>query len=111
MDIQVESHGDRQIVRINGRLTSDSSSELQRKLDSVLAKPGIQEVIVDLKEVPFIDSSGVGEIIRLFKRVRAAEGKVVLMNPNRRLRDLFLIYRFDRFMDICDEKDLDRSAV
>jgi anti-anti-sigma factor len=111
MDIQVESHGASQIVRISGKLTSECSSELQRRLDSALAKEGIQEVIVDLKEVPFIDSSGVGEILRLFKRARVTEGRVVLMNPNRKLRDLFLMYRFDRFMEISDEKDPGGSAV
>ena len=77
MDIQVESHGDSQIVRISGKLTSEYSSELKRRLDSALSKEGIQEVIVDLKEVPFIDSSGVGEILRLFKRVRATEGNIL----------------------------------
>jgi anti-sigma B factor antagonist len=104
MDIQVESRGAIRIVRIKGKLTSECSSELQREFHSLLTQEGVREVIVDLKEVPFIDSSGVGEILRLFKRVRSMEGKVVLMNPNRKLRDLFLMYRFDRFMEISDEK-------
>jgi anti-anti-sigma factor len=111
MDIQVESHGASQIVRISGKLTSECSSQLQRGLDSVLNKEGVREVIIDLKGVPFVDSSGVGEIIRLFKRVRAVEGNVVLMNPNDKLRDLFLVYRFDRFMEVRDEEDPDRRTV
>ena len=111
MDIQVESHRNSQIVRINGKLTSECGSELRQRLNTVLARQGIQEVIVDLKGVPFIDSSGVGEILRLFKRVRGIEGQVVLMNPNKKLRDLFLMYKFDRFMKVCGEEDLGRSAV
>jgi anti-sigma B factor antagonist len=111
MDIQVESHGASQIVRINGKLTSECSMELQRGFDAVLSGQGVRKVIVDLKEVPLIDSSGVGEIIRLFKQVRRVDGKVVLMNPNKKLRDLFLMYRFDRFMEVCDEKDPGRREV
>lgn len=110
MDIQVESHGAIRIVRIKGRLTSECSLELQRELHSLTIQEGVREVIVDLKEVPFIDSSGVGEILRLFKRIRGMEGKVVLMNPNKKLRDLFLMYRFDRFMEISDEKASGRGA-
>ena len=68
---------------------------------------GVHEVIVDFREVPFIDSSGIGEILRLFKHMREADGEVVLMNPNHKLRELFSMYRFDQFMKILDEADLD----
>lgn len=70
----------------------------------------MQEVVLDFLQVPFIDSSGVGEILRLFKRMREASGEIVLMNPNKKLHDLFLMYRFDRFMKICGEADLDKDG-
>lgn len=102
MDIQVESHDDRRIIRIKGKITFEHSLELQNRLDAVLDK-GVREVVMDFSEVPFIDSSGVGEVLRLFKRVKESGGRVVLANPNRKLRELFAIYRFDQFMDIVEE--------
>ena len=68
---------------------------------------GVSEVVIDFKDVPFIDSSGIGEILRLFKHMREISGEVVLMNPNQKLRDLFDMYRFGQFMRICEEADLD----
>lgn len=102
MDIQVESLGDRRIVHIKGKITFEYCPALQSRLDSVVDK-GVREVVIDFRDVPFIDSSGVGEVLRLFKRMRDNNGEVVLMNPNRKLRDLFSMYRFEKFMQIREE--------
>ena len=102
MDIQVESQGDRRIVHIQGKITFEYCPVLQNRLDSVV-DPGVREVVIDFKEVPFIDSSGIGEVLRLFKRMRDGNGEVVLLNPNQKLRDLFSMYRFDKFMKILQE--------
>ena len=106
MHIQVESRGNRRIVRINGKITFEYCPVFQSRLDSVMNE-GVKEVIIDFKEVPFIDSSGIGEILRLFKHMREAGGEVVLMNANQKLRDLFDMYRFGQFMKICEESSLD----
>jgi anti-anti-sigma factor len=107
MDIQVESRDKRRIVRITGKITFENCPALQDSLDSIIADVDIKEIVVDFKNVPFIDSSGVGEVLRLFKRMKENGGQIVLMNPNKKLLDLFLMYRFDRFMRICDEMSLD----
>jgi anti-sigma B factor antagonist len=102
MDIQVEFQENRQIVRIKGKVTFECCPELQRRLDEI-ADQGAREIVIDFKEVPFIDSSGVGEVLRIFKRMRDSDGEVVLCNPNQKLRDLFSMYRFEKFMKICPE--------
>jgi len=102
MDIQVESLGDRRIVRIKGKITFEYCPTLQSRLDSVMDE-GVREIVIDFKDVPFIDSSGVGEVLRVFKRMRDSSGEVVLINPNQKLRDLFSMYRFDKFMQIRQE--------
>lgn len=98
-------------MRISGKITFEYCPILQKRLDAVSVEAGVREVVVDFRQVPFIDSSGVGEVLRLFKRMREVDGEVALMNPNRKLRDLFLMYRFERFMKICDETDLDKDAA
>lgn len=103
MDIQVESLGDRRIIRIKGKVTFEYCPVLQHRLDSII-DGGVRQVVIDFKDVPFIDSSGVGEVLRLFKRMRDAGGEVVLINPNQKLRNLFSMYRFDQFMTIREEE-------
>ena len=104
MDIQVESQGNCRIIHIQGKITFEYCPVLQSRLDSVVDE-GVREVVIDFKEVPFIDSSGVGEVLRLFKRMKDSGGEVILANPNNKLRDLFSMYRFDQFMKIRLEPD------
>jgi anti-sigma B factor antagonist len=99
MDIQVESRGDCRIVHIKGKVTFEYCPAFQSRMDSIVDE-GVRQVVIDFKEVPFIDSSAVGEVLRLFKRMMDANGEVVLANPNQKLRDLFSMYRFDQFMKI-----------
>jgi anti-anti-sigma factor len=102
MDIQVESQGERRVVHLKGKVTYEHCPELQARLDRVLAE-GVRDVVIDFKEVPFLDSSGIGEILRLFKLMRERQGELVLVNPNQKLRTLFTMYRFDKFMKIRGE--------
>jgi anti-anti-sigma factor len=102
MDIQVESQDYRRIVRIKGKVTFECCPALQSRLDKVVEKD-VREVAIDFREVPFIDSSGVGEVLRLFKRMRDIGGNLLLLNPNQKLRDLFSMYRFDQFMTIRND--------
>ena len=108
MDIQVESRGNCRIVHIKGKITFEYCPVLQTRLDS-LVDEGVREIVVDFKEVPFIDSSGVGEVLRLFKRMKDRNGEVILANPNQKLSDLFSMYRFDQFMKIRCEPDMDAN--
>jgi anti-anti-sigma factor len=101
MDIQVESRGDRRIVRIKNKITFEHCPDLQTRLDALLEE-GVREVVLDFKDVPFMDSSGIGEVLRLFKLMRDRKGNLVLINPNQKLRELFDMYRFQLFMKIVD---------
>jgi anti-sigma B factor antagonist len=105
MDIQVESRGDCRIVHIKGKVTFEYCHIFQDRLDAIVGE-GVRRIVINFKDVPFIDSSGVGEVLRLFKRMKDANGEVVLANPNQKLRDLFEMYRFDQFMKIQDNMDL-----
>jgi anti-sigma B factor antagonist len=102
MDIQVESRGNRRIVKISGKITFEHCPALASQLDPVLAE-GVSEVVIDFKDVPFMDSSGIGEVLRLFKLMRDRNGSLVLINPNRKLLTLFSMYRFEKFMKILEE--------
>ena len=101
MDIQVESRGERRIIRIKDKITFEHCPLLQSRLDRVLEER-VSQVVIDFRDVPFMDSSGVGEILRLYKLVRDGKGEVVLINPNQKLLNLFKMYRFEKFMKILE---------
>jgi len=108
MDIQVESQGTSRTVRIKDKITFEHCPLLQSRFDELL-ESGVREVVIDFRDVPFMDSSGVGEILRLYKLVRDRQGEVVLINPNHKLRSLFSMYRFEKFMKIRDAVEAEQE--
>jgi anti-sigma B factor antagonist len=56
--------------------------------------------LLDLAEVPFMDSTGLGEIVNYYSACRRANGRVVLVAPSPRIQDLLHITRIETIIDI-----------
>ena len=63
---------------------------------------GVQNVVIDLSGVDFIDSTGLGVLLGAAKRVRGAGGDIRLVMAGSRLTDLIEITRLDRVMDVFE---------
>ncbi|HVP10161.1 MAG TPA: STAS domain-containing protein [Phycisphaerae bacterium] len=64
-----------------------------------------KRLMIDLSEVPYMDSSGVGTLVEVFRRVTAYKGKMVLFGLNPRVRSVFEITKLDRFFTICENEE------
>ncbi len=67
--------------------------------------PELRHAVLDLGEVEFIDSSGLGAAIALLKRVAERGGDLKLCGMNRRVRMVFEITRAHRVFDILNSVD------
>ena len=78
------------IVEVSGELEMHAAHELRTELQRVCAveKP---RVLIDLSQVSFIDSTGIGVLVGGLKRAREASGALVLVCPTPRLRRIFEI--------------------
>jgi anti-anti-sigma factor len=89
------------IVTVSGEADALAAPTLQRELD-VLADDGARELIVDLLQVPFLDSTILGVLLRSARRMRADGGDVVLVSDHPRVLRTFEIsglvssFRFER---------------
>ena len=78
MKLEYKSYDDAELlILLSGDFDAAGSSTIRPELEQVAAGPGPAEVILDIGRVSFLDSSGVGAIVFLFKRLRM---------QNRRLR-------------------------
>ena len=87
-------------LRIRGELDAFTAPELRPFLDEVEAPSAPKKVVVDLSGLTLIDSSGVGAIVSLFKRVRAREGELVLMGLTGQPLAIFKLLNLDRVFSI-----------
>jgi len=86
------------IVRLCGsHKPVDDLKVVRERLEALLAQ-GHDEFILDLGEVGYLDSAGLGEIVRLFTLISRHGGRMQVGNPPKRIKELLTVTRwFDRF--------------
>lgn len=93
-----------QILVVRGSLDALSASDLKTEVVA-LGDSGVKKVLVDLDKLTLIDSSGVGVLISLFKRVRGQGGQVCFSGVKAQPKEVFRLLRLDRSLDICATVD------
>jgi len=93
------------ILDISGKiLIGDGEVQIKRKLTQLLEQ-GHRRMIINLGEVPYMDSSGLGAIVRCFTAVRRAGGELKLINLTQRLLDLLTITKLTTVFETYDTEE------
>lgn len=92
------------IVQPSGVLDATKSQEFRQEVIKLLeSKPKI--VLVDLKNISFMDSSGLGALVLAFKTLRASDTKLVLCSINEQIKILFELTGMDKVFEIFSNQD------
>ncbi len=105
------------IVVVRDRIDAFNAPELRGRLDQLLAE-GItrfvldlsdvcsSDLVLDLSDVPFLDSAGMAVLVNLLKRARSAQGDVRLVWPKREETQRILrLTKFDRVFEIAETQE------
>lgn len=104
MSLQVSKHGDVVVIEVEGQLIVGNRQELkQRVLDE--AEGGARKILVDFVRAGYIDSSGLGVLVSLAKRMRELGGDLRLANLNDDLQTLFELTKLDSLFQIADSRE------
>ena len=99
MQIAQTSNPDRHVITVSGEVDLASSPQLDDAIISALDS-GAKAVAIDLTDVSFMDSSGLGVIVRGLKRCREAEIDLDLVITNERVLKVFGITGLDQVIPI-----------
>jgi len=105
MQIEITKHQDWTVLHIHEpRLDAHNSSELK---DAILKQleTGQHRLLIDLKEVRFIDSSGLGALLSGYKNANLHQGSLVLVGPQPRVKSMFELTRLNRVFEIYQDVD------
>lgn len=101
MEITERTINDVTILDLEGRLTIGDGAELLRDKVTSIVFQGQKKVLLNLAKVPYIDSGGLGELVRCSVSAKKAGGAVRLMGLNGKITDLLAITKlvtvFDTF--------------
>ncbi|NLK00543.1 MAG: STAS domain-containing protein [Clostridia bacterium] len=90
------------VLEIQGEIVFESSNDIKHRAKEILEEGDLKKVVIDLQNVPFIDSSGVGVLISLFKHQAEKEGEIVLAAPTKKVSRVLELTRMDKILDIHD---------
>lgn len=82
-----------------------NAERLRLVVDKQLEKKECHHLIINLENVEFIDSSGLGAILGRYKKISKLGGKVVLIKPKPQVRRILELSGFTKIMDLCDSED------
>lgn len=108
MDIVERTVNDVTVLDLKGKMTLGEGDELLKdKINSLLAN-GKKKLVLNLEGVPYIDSAGLGEIVRTFTTVSRQGGKLKLLNLTKRIEDLLSI---TKLLTVFETFDSEADAV
>jgi anti-sigma B factor antagonist len=96
------------LVDLSGRISLGEGSALIRKTIRDLLDSGRLRIILNLGDVNYIDSSGIGELVSGFTAVRARGGELKLLNLTKKVHDLLQITKLFTVFDVYSDE---RTAV
>lgn len=105
MQLEERMVGNVAVVKVTGDITLNKGGDvlLKDKVQSLLQQ-GQQNILVDLGEVSYVDSAGLGELVQAFVTTKNKGGTLKLANVTKRLKDLLVVTRLVTVFETYDSE-------
>lgn len=108
MNIEERVVGEVTILDLKGKITLGEGDEvLKDKINSLILQ-NRKRILLNLEEVPYIDSAGLGEIVRTYTTVSRQGGQLKLVNLTKRITDLLMI---TKLLTVFETFDSEQDAL
>jgi anti-sigma B factor antagonist len=104
MQISKVKQQDMIIFNVKGDIDINSSPEV-RKVFEELTNAKEKKLLLNLKDVEYVDSSGLATLVEVLKRSKVYGGKLKICNLSGKVRGLFEITKLDKLFDIYDTEE------
>jgi len=108
MHIEERNVGDVVVIDMKGKITLGEGDELLKDKVNSLVNQGHKKIILNLADVPYIDSAGLGEVVRTYTTVSRQGGSLKLLNLTKRITDLLSI---TKLLTVFETFDSENDAV
>ena len=108
MQIEQRAVGDVVVLDLKGRITMGEGDELLKDKVNSLVNQGHKKIVLNLADVPYIDSAGLGEIVRTYTTVSRQGGSLKLLSLTKRITDLLAI---TKLLTVFETHDNEADAI
>jgi anti-sigma B factor antagonist len=108
MQIEERIVGDVVVLDLRGRVTLGEGDEMLKDKVNSLVNQGYRKLLLNLAGVPYVDSAGLGEIVRTYTTVSRQGGSLKLLNLTKKITDLLSI---TKLLTVFETFDSEQDAV
>ena len=105
MQVRRIPHGDVTVLELSGKIMGGPEFEVFKAEISDLIDAGRSHVILDLGDVPWLNSSGLGMLITAHHSLKAAAGTLKMCNLNERVLSIFQVSRLERVFEVHPDRE------
>jgi len=113
LEYKIRQSGDVTMLDLSGRISvgealafGPGSGVVLSDVIAELAKKGQRKILLNLKGVKYIDSSGIGELVRNYTSLRRQGGELKLLSPTPTVLEALRITHLDKILDIKEDEQL-----
>ena len=99
------------VIDMDGRITLGEGSDLLRELIEGKLGSGRKKIVMNLAEINYIDSTGLGELVSVYRQMKAQGGELKLLNLNKKVSDLLQITKLYAVFDIHTDEAAGRGQL
>ena len=108
MHIEERTVGDVVVLDLKGKITLGEGDELLKDKVNSLVNQGQRKILLNFADVPYVDSAGLGEVVRTYTTVSRQGGTLKLLNLTKRISDLLSI---TKLLTVFETFDSENEAI
>ena len=108
MQIEERVVGEVTVLDLKGKITLGEGDEILKDKINSLIQQGRKRILLNLADVPYIDSAGLGEVVRTYTTVSRQGGQLKLVNLTKRITDLLMI---TKLLTVFETFDVEKDAL
>lgn len=94
-------------ARLKGEMDESSTSQLRGKFNEIIGKYNIENVVFNMRDLSFMDSSGIGLILGRYNQIQNKNGRIIICEMNKNIEKVIFL---SGLLKICTVKDTEESA-
>lgn len=104
LEIRERAFGDVTLLDVIGKITIGEGSVQLREVITKLLDAGRNRIVLNLSGVSYVDSSGIGELVSSLTTTKNTGGKLKLLNPPKKIKDLLMITKLLTVFEIHEDE-------
>lgn len=110
MDLTVWNEKDKLFMKVCGEIDHHAVKDTRMQVDGLIVKNHPKTLVMDLSQIDFIDSSGLGFVLGRYRKMNDLKGEVLVVNPARRVEEMLKLAGADKLIKIVRTTDSDKQA-